>query len=73
MDVKQNIMIFGFPVDDFDRKDLDKMTDGQLYALAQENKSVLRWRGLELFQGALNNDSVDTENRWLYFVDMTNL
>jgi hypothetical protein len=73
MDVKEKIIVFGFPVDNFDRKDLDKMTDGQLYALAQENKSVLRWRGLELFQEALNNDSVDTENRWLYFVDMTNL
>ena len=25
------------------------------------------------FQYALNCDLVDTENRWLYFVDMTNL
>ena len=66
--MKDNIMVFAFPVDDFDRKKLDNMTDAELLALAEEDKSVLRWKGLSLFQDALNNDSVDTDNRWIYFV-----
>jgi hypothetical protein len=66
--MKENIMVFGFPVDGFDRKKLDNMTDAELLALAEEDKSVLRWKGLSLFQDALNNDSVDTDNRWIYFV-----
>lgn len=66
--MKENIMVFAFPVDGFDRKELDNMTDAELSALAEEDKSVLRWKGLSLFQDALNNDSVDTDNRWIYFV-----
>ena len=66
--MKDNIMVFAFPVDEFDREKLDKMTDAELLALAEEEKSVLRWKGLSLFQDALNNDSVDTDNRWIYFV-----
>ncbi len=62
-------MVFAFPVDDFDRDELDNMTDAELYALTQEHKSVLRWKGLSIFQDALNNDSVDTDNRWIYFVE----
>ena len=66
--MKENIMVLAFPVDDFDRKELDNMTDAELLALAEEDKSVLRWKGLSIFQDALNNDSVDTDNRWIYFV-----
>lgn len=66
--MKENIMVFGFPVDGFDREKLDNMTDAELLALAEEDKSVLRWKGLPIFQDALNNDSVYTDNRWIYFV-----
>ena len=66
--MKDNIMVFAFPIDGFGRKELDNMTDAELLALAEEDKSVLRWKGLSLFQDALNNDSVDTDNRWIYFV-----
>ena len=72
MDVKQNIMVVAFPVDDFDRNDLTMKTDKELHTLAK-NHGLLMWPTVLAFQYALNCDLVDTENNWIYFVDKTQL
>ena len=72
MDVKQNIMVVAFPVDDFDKKDLNMKTDKELRTLVKHH-GLLMWPTVLAFQNALNRDLVDTENNWIYFVDKTQL
>jgi hypothetical protein len=71
VDVKSHIQVVAFPATTFKRAGLIKLCDFDLMTLAQMNpESVKVYPNLYSFQNALNLDLVDTENYWLFFIDL---
>ena len=68
MDKNLDIRVVALPIDDYDRAWLDTKSDRELsdIALADEDSDI--YLSLLEFQEALNNDNVDTENKWIYFL-----
>lgn len=66
--IKGNIRVLGFSVDDYERVSLDRMTDRQLNEMALDDEGCVIYDTLFDFQGALNDDLVDTENMFWYFI-----
>lgn len=67
MSKKNDIRVVSFPIDQYDRQWLDTLTDEQLSetACAEGNSDIFT---LKEFQENLNNDYIDTENKWWYFL-----
>jgi len=67
MDKQLNVRVIGLPSEQYDRKWLDTLSDRELSetALAEGDSEIY---SLAEFQEALNNDNVDTENKWFYFL-----
>lgn len=67
MDKKSNVRVVGFPKETYDKEWLDTLTDEQLSetACAEGNSDIFT---LKEFQENLNNDYIDTENKWWYFL-----
>lgn len=72
VDVKSHIQVVAFPATTFKRAGLIELCDFDLMALAQINitKDVKIYPNLYSFQNALNLDLVDTENYWIFFIDL---
>jgi hypothetical protein len=72
MDKNLNVRVVALPIDTYDREYLNSLSDEQLSNIAlADNKSDMYFSLLE-FQERLNNDEVDTENKWIYFLtDLT--
>lgn len=68
MDKKLNVRVVALPIDEYDRAWLNTLSDEELSdtALAEGNSDI--YESLLEFQEALNNDEVDTENKWIYFL-----
>ena len=62
-----NIRVVSFPIEQYDRSYLDTLTDKELSeaACAEGESDILT---LSEFQESLNNDTIDTENKWWYFL-----
>lgn len=71
MNIKKEITVVAFPVDEYDKTALDKMPDAELSEMALSDSKCNIWIGLETFQYALNGDYVDTDNNWIFFLDTT--
>jgi len=68
MDKNLNVRVVALPIDTYDREYLNSLSDEQLSNIAlADNKSDMYFSLLE-FQERLNNDEVDTENKWIYFL-----
>jgi len=67
MDNNINVRVVGLPIEQYDRVWLDTLSDRELSetALAEGDSEIY---SLAEFQEALNNDKVDTENKWFYFL-----
>ena len=68
MDKKLNVRVVALPIEQYDRSWLDTLSDRELSdtALADGDSDI--YGSLLEFQEALNNDEVDTENKWIYFL-----
>lgn len=62
------VMVLSFPVDDYRRRELINKTDEELIEIADKSPKCKLWENLEVFQICLNNEFVDTENNWIFFV-----
>lgn len=62
--------VLGFPIDDYDKSDLQIMTDVQLNDTYLEDTSVSCYDNVNDFFNDLNDDCVDTENMWWFMVDV---
>lgn len=62
--------VLGFPIEDYDRSDLQIMTDVQLNDTYLEDTSVSCYDNVNDFFNDLNDDCVDTENMWWFMVDV---
>ena len=68
MDKHLNVRVVGLPIEQYDKEWLDTLSDRELSdtALAEGDSEI--YLSLAEFQKALNNDNVDTENKWFYFL-----
>ena len=68
MDKKLNVRVVALPIDQYDRDYLSSLSDRELseVALAEGDSDI--YESLLEFQERLNNDEVDTENKWIYFL-----
>ena len=68
MDKNLNVRVVVLPIETYDRSYLNSLTDRELsdVALAEGDSDI--YSSLLEFQEALNNDEVDTENKWIYFL-----
>lgn len=58
-----------FDIDKYNRSDLNKMNENELYGLAMNGEvgeTMVYY--LDEFQEALNDDAVDVQNNWVYFI-----
>lgn len=64
---KKDIRVVSFPIDQYDRDYLERLTEEELssHACAEGESNI--WT-LEEFQADLNNDNVDTDNNWIFFL-----
>lgn len=62
--------VIGFPVEEFDRTQLDIMTDVQLNEVFLEDSRCIGYDCLEDFFNDLNDDLIDTENNWWKIVNI---
>ena len=69
MDKNSNVRVVGFPCDSYDRKWLDSITDRERSEAACADGNTFIFEDLKEFQEYLNNDMVDTENNWIYFLN----
>ena len=72
MDKNINVRVVALPIDQYDRDYLNSLSDRELsdVALAEGDSDI--YVSLLEFQERLNNDEVDTENKWIYFLtDLT--
>jgi hypothetical protein len=60
--------VLGFPIDDFERNQLEKMTDVQLNETFLENTNCMSYDSVKDFFNDLNSDMVDTDNNWWFLV-----
>lgn len=61
--------VLGFDIDFYNRSALEEMTDKALYQLyLDENKGIILFDSPQQFFTDLNDEYVDTENYWYYFV-----
>ena len=60
--------VLGFPIDDFERNQLEKMTDVQLNETFLENTNCISYDSVKDFFNDLNSDMVDTDNNWWFLV-----
>ena len=63
--------ILSFPVDEFNRCDLDETSDKALYELALKNQKTVTISEASNLRGVndfFNSDLIDTENNWTYIV-----
>lgn len=60
--------VLGFPIDDFERSQLEKMTDVQLNETFLENSNCISYDSVKAFFNDLNDDLVDTDNNWWFVV-----
>ena len=65
-----NIKVLSFDVDEYQKESLDRLSDQELYNISRENKNVLIWDNLKVFQERMNSGLVDTENRFIYFINL---
>ena len=68
MDKNINVRVMGFPKENYDKEWLDTLNDRERSdaALAEGDSEI--YLSLSEFQEALNNNKVDTENKWFYFL-----
>ena len=68
MDNNLNVRVVALPTITYDRQWLNTLNDRELSdtALADGDSDI--YGSLLEFQEALNNDEVDTENKWIYFL-----
>ena len=69
MDKNSNVRVVGFPCDSYDRKWLDSINDRERSEAACADGNTFIFEDLREFQEYLNNDMVDTENNWIYFLN----
>lgn len=64
---KKDIRVVSFPISQYDRGYLEKLSDEELssHACAEGESNI--WT-LEEFQDDLNNDNVDSDNNWIFFL-----
>jgi hypothetical protein len=65
-----NIKVLSFDVDEYQKESLDRLSDQELYNISREDKNVLIWDSLKVFQERMNSGLVDTENRFIYFINL---
>lgn len=65
--------VLGFYIDAFYRSELDKMTDKELYQLCLDthDTTIVVYDNIKKFFTDLNDEYVDTENYWYYFVNIS--
>ena len=64
-----NILAISFPIEYYsDRSKLDALTGNELLQLAKKDQCCTIEK-LGQFQQDLNNDWIDTDNNWWYFVN----
>ena len=68
MDKNINVRVVGLPIEQYDKEWLNSLSDMELSetALAEGDSEI--YLSLAEFQEALNNDNVDTENKWFSFL-----
>lgn len=68
MDKNINVRVVGLPIEQYDKEWLNSLSDMELSetALAEGDSEI--YLSLAEFQEALNNNKVDTENKWFYFL-----
>ena len=67
------LRILTFDVSVYNKTELDTLTDVQLneYALSDsENAFIYDYANVKEFTNDLNSDSIDTENNWLYAINI---
>lgn len=67
------LRILTFDVSVYNKTELDTLTDVQLneYALSDsENAFIYDYANVKEFTDDLNSDSIDTENNWLYAINI---
>lgn len=65
-----NIKVLSFDVDEYQKESLDRLSDQELYNISREDKNVLIWDNLKVFQERMNSGLVDTENGFIYFINL---
>ena len=67
---KGNIMVLVFDVEHYERRELDGMTGKELYERAlSDDEHVSIYDDLDTFQEDLNDECVNVDGSWIYFVE----
>lgn len=58
-----------FDIDKYDRSELGKLNENELYGLAMSGDLyTTQVYDIDDFAEALNDDAVDVQNNWVYFI-----
>ena len=58
-----------FDIDRYDRGDLNKMNENELYGLAMSGDLyATQVLSLDELQERINDDAIDFQNHWVYFI-----
>ncbi len=60
--------VIGFPVDSFEKSYLDSLNSSYLFELGCETEESIIYDSVDEFLSELNDDLVDTENNFWYYV-----
>ena len=63
----KNVRVVSFPIDQYDREYLETLSDEELSSAACAEGESNIWT-LSEFQNLLNNDYVDSDNNWIFFL-----
>lgn len=70
MDFKTKIRVFAFPIDDYDRSDLDNMDDVELADIAYNDDNVEFLGNLYDFETMVNDEEVLSQYHWIKFINV---
>ena len=66
-----NVIILSFSIDDFERRELSRMSDQELYDLwAEDENNRVKSYDLDEFTCALNDEMVNDQDNWFFPCDM---
>ena len=69
MDKNSNVRVVGFPCDTYEREWLDSINDREKSEAALADGDTFIFEDLTEFQYYWNNDMVDVDNNWIYFLN----
>jgi hypothetical protein len=69
MDKNSSVRVVGFPCETYSKEWLDSLNDRERSEAAVADGDTFIFEDLREFQHYLNNDMIDVDNNWIYFLN----